>query len=99
MAAAAHCAPQTRLPADTSSLECASPLARDRRQYGEAPHRLLAKASQPPEIQTAFQHCPRSPLESFPWFDQTACGYVRRRPTEHELLRRLARGVLQVSSA
>src|SRR2546422_5153194 len=50
---------------DTSCLECAQQLSRDRRAYAEAERRVQVGANRRLVPQTAFPHCQHSQLEPF----------------------------------
>src|SRR5205807_6591901 len=87
MGIAGRYVPQNLELGDTSCLECAQQLSRDRRAYTEAERWVQVRANRRLVPQTAFPHCRHSQLEPFRSFGQTACGYGRRRPQVRQTLR------------
>src|SRR5216684_3083582 len=95
MGIAGRYVPQNLELGDTSCLECAQQLSRDRRAYAEAERWVQVRANRRLVPQTAFPRCQHSQLEPFRSFGQTACGYDRIRPQARLVLQRPVRGGLQ----
>src|SRR2546428_11885299 len=65
MGIAGRYVPQNLELVDTSCLECAQQLSRDRRAYAEAERWVQVRANRRLVPETAFRHCQHSQLESF----------------------------------